>query len=197
MKHIVMCVVSLTLLILLGCESSSQGEVAEITEEATVQETTLTPTDLPVDDIGDATSEFTPHPTTQPVLVAESVVLTIITRGGLCQYGMCYQEATIQADGHFRVEIGLSEPITRQGMLDVARIQEIQQEVARTDFAAIRAVPFMDVCPTAYDGQEFIYTFYVEDGLEQLSSCEFVLDDNHPLLRLIYRLQAQLAEQIQ
>ncbi len=168
-----------------------------MTEQATIHETTLTPTVFSIDDTGDATSEFTPPPATQSALDTEAVVLNIITRGGLCAYGMCHQAVTIRADGHFRVEIGLSEPMTRQGMLDVARIQEIQQAVERTDFAAIRAVPFMDVCPTAYDGQEHIYTFYVEDGFEELSSCEFVLDDNHPLFRLIYRLQAQLAEQIQ
>ena len=45
----------------------------------------------------------------------------------------------------------------------------------------MRAVPFLDECPTAFDGQEVIFEFGAPTGIERISSCETRVDPAMPL----------------
>jgi hypothetical protein len=81
---------------------------------------------------------------------------------------------------------------TSEGVLTAAQMAELRDLVEQTDFEAIRAVTFTELCPTAYDGQESIYTFYTSHGEEVLSSCESQIDTNLPLFRWIEELIADL-----
>jgi hypothetical protein len=72
----------------------------------------------------------------------------------------------------------------------VALVDAVRTEVARADFAAIKAKPFTGTCPTAYDGSEVTYTFAAASGSQVLPSCKYALDARHPLFVAARRLLA-------
>jgi hypothetical protein len=49
----------------------------------------------------------------------------------------------------------------------------------------MRAKPFTGTCPTAFDGQEVIFTFTLATGDIRLASCESDLDPDHELFRAL------------
>ena len=51
----------------------------------------------------------------------------------------------------------------------------IADQVGRTNWDAVRAVPFTGECPTAFDGQKHIYGFPAPGGDLVFDSCEFDL----------------------
>jgi hypothetical protein len=102
--------------------------------------------------------------------------------GGLCPYGDCRTELTFEIDGRYVAREG--DTITRHGTADEVRLVQLAQDINEADFNEIKAHPFVDECPTAYDGVEVTYTFYTSHGIEVVRSCEFVIDHNHPLFQL-------------
>ena len=60
-------------------------------------------------------------------------------------------------------------------------IESLQTEVEQADYVAIRGRPFTGECPTAFDGQEVIYTFHVTTGDREIASCEVAIDPADPL----------------
>ena len=57
--------------------------------------------------------------------------------------------------------------------------------LAVADFEAIRSHPFRGECPTAFDGQEVIYTFATPSGPERISSCEVEIEPEDPLFAAV------------
>jgi hypothetical protein len=64
-----------------------------------------------------------------------------------------------------------------------ALVAALRAEIDRANFPLILSHPFRDTCPTAYDGQETIYTFTHMQGtaFERIGSCDVVIDPHHPL----------------
>ncbi len=62
-----------------------------------------------------------------------------------------------------------------------AQLAEIDTAIKLTDFAVLRAHPFTGECPTAFDGQEIVYTFAAPSGTERIASCEVDIDEGLPL----------------
>ncbi len=62
-------------------------------------------------------------------------------------------------------------------------VEAIQIEIDQANFPLILSRPFIDTCPTAYDGQETIYVFTAAQGtrFERIASCEVEVDPSHPL----------------
>jgi|GEM_PF-5288413 len=96
-------------------------------------------------------------------------LVIIRNEGGLCVYGGCWSEATIFTDGTWEYEDG--QGVFVEGQLDKYYVDEIILQVANIEFKVAKAHLFTDTCPTAYDGQKSIYTFYTELGKETVDSC--------------------------
>ncbi len=121
----------------------------------------------------------TPKPTAPVDKVAETMV-SITKHGGLCQTGKeCSSSRNILADG--TIQNGKE---TKK--LTPEQTKKLKDLIASTDFAAIKAKPFLGTCPIAYDGQETTYLFYTNDGAkEEIPSCKYEIDPNQPLIKFI------------
>ncbi len=124
-----------------------------------------------------------PHASVEPKIGAHDTILTIRTRGGMCMNGECWSEKQIKADGSFTAAEGTGAQKT--GTLDAAKVAELPQQIAATDFEQIKAQPFTGTCPIAYDGQEYIYTFQTLSGPQTIESCTVQIDENSPLFQNI------------
>lgn len=124
-----------------------------------------------------------PQPSTAPKIGAQDSILTIRTRGGMCVNGECWSEKQIKADGSFTAAD--STGAQTNGTLDAAKVAELTQQIAATDFEQIKAQPFTGTCPIAYDGQEYIYTFQTLSGPQTIESCAVGIDENSPLFQNI------------
>ena len=112
---------------------------------------------------------------------AEALV-TVETRGGECPAGACGQTITIDRDG--RVHLA-AKPPNDLGSVTPEVLTTLQTLIATTDFTAIKSRPFTGDCPTAYDGQETIYSFSTPGGVETIASCTFAIDSSMPLFTTV------------
>jgi len=101
-------------------------------------------------------------------------LLSVEWRGGLCQYGGCTTVLEVSSDGSYRLVEGDGRETS--GSLAADLVGPLSEEIEAADFDAARAQDFAEICPTAYDGQEVIYTFHARAGDERLSTCEYVIE---------------------
>jgi len=109
-------------------------------------------------------------------------LFTRVNNGGLCPEGACHYETKVTMDGKFTSGNGASATLT------VEELNHFKQIINTTDFEKIRAVPFTDICPAAYDGPWLIFTFYTTHGEERLDSCESLIDDTTEPFKIIEQL---------
>lgn len=131
----------------------------------------------------DTTPVASPAGSPAPKIGANAPILTIRTRGGMCVNGECWSEKQINVDGSFTAAD--STGAKTQGSLDAARVAELTQQIAATDFDQLKAQPFTGTCPIAYDGQEYVYTFQTMSGQQVIESCAVGIDENSPLFQNI------------
>jgi hypothetical protein len=105
-------------------------------------------------------------------------LVTLETRGGECPAGACGQTTVIERDGRVHTTAPVAADL---GTVPAPALEALRIEVDQADFAAIAARPFTGECPTAYDGQETIYTFGTAAGPVRLASCEVAIDEDDPL----------------
>jgi hypothetical protein len=117
-------------------------------------------------------------PVATPLASPTGPLVTVETRGGECAAGPCGQTITIDRDG--RVHLA-AKPPNELGQLTPDVLRNLERLIATTDFGAIKSHPFTGECPTAYDGQETIYTFSAPGGVETIASCTVVVDPSLPL----------------
>jgi hypothetical protein len=120
--------------------------------------------------VGACSSQTTPSPSTP--------ILTVEARGGECPGVPCDMTTTVERDG--RVHIS-AKPPNDVGVVPAGALAALDAAIRTTDFAALRSHPFTGQCPTAFDGQELIFTFGASSGLERISSCEVAIDYGSPL----------------
>jgi hypothetical protein len=118
-------------------------------------------------------------PPTPAAPALPTALLKITTTGGLCPYGLCQTEFEMETDGHYVAREGGA--VVAEGVVEAAPLAAFNAAVQTADFAALKAQPFTDTCPSAYDGSEVIYTFYTAAGPEVISACAYVVDPQHPL----------------
>lgn len=114
------------------------------------------------------------------------VVLRIHATGGLCPYGACHSELFIYDNGAGLLREGPEEKpftITPEELIELVTL------IKTTDFDDLRKDKFTGMCPTAYDGAAFTYSFSTPHGEEILGSCEHVIDAQRPLFKVIQRIQ--------
>jgi hypothetical protein len=113
-------------------------------------------------------------------LPAAELVAKVQFQGGLCKIGgACASTLIIYSDAHYHNENG-------NGQVDAGQLAQLQQQIAAADFAAIKAMPFTDTCPTAYDGQEATYYFY--DHGKQVAvirSCQTAINLDQPPFKVL------------
>lgn len=111
----------------------------------------------------------------QPVVVVE-------WHGGLCaDGGECRNAMVIRDDGSI---VDPAQPMI-PAQADPGLFARLRAAIAATDLRAMQARPFTGICPTAFDGQEAVFTFRVPGGELQLASCASDLDPEHELFRAI------------
>ncbi|MFH1111584.1 MAG: hypothetical protein V1712_00750 [Patescibacteria group bacterium] len=121
----------------------------------------------------------------EPVVASTPEKLfTIESTGGRCTYGLCSRKDTLYRDGSFTREDGsTTTPITTQ--LNQANMEVVTRLIDTADFETINLRKFTGICPIAYDGQEYIYTFYVGSDIEVVDSCKTMIDYNYDLFTAI------------
>jgi hypothetical protein len=108
--------------------------------------------------------------------------VSVETRGGECASGLCSHLLNIEADGRIHEVIPKDEVL---GNVSPELVDALQVEVERANYQLIRSRPFIGTCPTAYDGQETIYTFHVSRGDQVIASCKVAIDPKHPLFQAV------------
>ncbi len=107
-----------------------------------------------------------------------SPLVTVTTQGGECFAPPCGSTFVIERDGTVRTA---DKPPNALGSVPADVLAALDAAIKTTDFAAVRAIPFKGECPTAFDGQEWIYEFGAPAGVERIASCETNVDPAHPL----------------
>jgi hypothetical protein len=119
------------------------------------------------------------------------LVMRVIATGGLCPYGACRSEIMLFEDGAGTFSEGSKKRSFAIGSEEVSALVAL---IGNTDFEALRKNKFTGMCPTAYDGQEFIYSFPTARGEEILDSCKTAIDEQSPLFKAIQKLRAKHAQ---
>jgi hypothetical protein len=148
------------------------------------------PSEHPSTELPPTVQPISPPPS--PSVVAQrGPVVGIRSFGGLCPGGVvCQSELTIFADGTYLVvHDDMSES---GGQLNPGKVEALVDIIRQTDFEAVRARPFTGTCPTAYDGQESVFAFYTESGVEEVDSCQTEIDSNSPLFRSLLELETAI-----
>jgi hypothetical protein len=101
---------------------------------------------------------------------SDALLVSVERSGGECPDGMCSSRLDLYGDG--RVEA--SDGTVRR--VDGDTVRRLTAAIAVADWNAILARPFTGQCPTAYDGQEHIYTFATAGGPVVVASCTTQID---------------------
>lgn len=115
-------------------------------------------------------------------------ILFLRGSGGLCTYGMCWNQYKVYSNGYWEYTNGQGETLNNSGQLDKEVIDNLIEQILQTDFNALREHKFNDICPTAYDGQQNIFTFSTGSTIERIDSCETDIR-NTTLFEMIYSLK--------
>jgi hypothetical protein len=112
-------------------------------------------------------------------------IVTVEAHGGMCLEGECRSVVAIEADGR----VHQVEPEERRiSQVTGESIDVLRAAIGITDFDAIRSRPFLGECPTAFDGQELVYTIATPRGAERIASCDVEVDPDAPLFAAIHAI---------
>jgi hypothetical protein len=105
-------------------------------------------------------------------------LLTVETRGGECLNAPCGSTVTIERDGTVH---SAAKPPNDLGTIPPDQLTALDAAIKTTDFAVLMNRPFTGECPTAFDGQEYIFEFGAPGGTQRMASCEVEVDFRSPL----------------
>jgi hypothetical protein len=116
---------------------------------------------------------------------ADGPLVTVEATGGMCRAGTCRSVIAIELDGR----VHQTEPEESDiHQVTAESIDVLQTAIDITDFEAIRSRPFLGTCPTAFDGQELVYTIATPHGAERIASCDVEVDPQAPLFVAIHAI---------
>jgi hypothetical protein len=108
---------------------------------------------------------------------------TVELRGGECAApATCDTVITLDASGRIHLN---AKPPNDLGTASASELKALQDAIDSTDFDALRNPAFTGTCPTAYDGQELLFSFTTAHGVERLESCKSALDYNAPVFKAL------------
>lgn len=119
----------------------------------------------------------------------DALVIRVGYNGGLCPYGVCTSQWELSRDGSYFYITGSESTSSIEGGVSVNIVNDLEQLIAETDFDAIKNDLFTDICPTAYDGQEVTYQFFLDERVENISTCVYNLAGSSELIRAIDEIQ--------
>jgi hypothetical protein len=109
---------------------------------------------------------------------AAGPLLTVELRGGHCIDGPCGTTVTLDRDGRVH---GATKPPNDLGAVPGDQLRVLDRLIATTDYSIVRSRPFVGDCPTAFDGQEFVFSFAAPGGVQRIASCDVAIDYGLPL----------------
>jgi len=116
---------------------------------------------------------------------SDGPLVTVEAIGGMCPTGTCRSVVAIEADGR----VHQTEPEAIEiSQVTAESIDVLRTAIGSTDFDAIRSRPFLGTCPTAFDGQELVYTIAMPNGSERIASCDVEVDPQAPLFVAIHAI---------
>lgn len=115
---------------------------------------------------------------TVPLPVANGPLLTVESRGGECMAGPCGSTVVIERDGKVHSADKLPNDL---GILPPEQLAALDTVIKATDFAVLANRPFTGECPTAFDGQEYIFEFGAPNGTQRIATCEVAVDYGSPV----------------
>lgn len=122
---------------------------------------------------------FIPLESRAPIPSAKPIaIVSIETRGGECPDGACGRLVAIDDDGSLDEVIPTDRVL---GTVPAPLLDALRIEIEQANYPLLQSRPFTGECPTAFDGQETIYTFHATTGDEVFASCKVAIDPNHPL----------------
>ena len=113
-----------------------------------------------------------------PVPGAVGPLLTVETRGGECFAAPCGSIVVVERDGSVH---SAAKPPNALGTVSPEKLAALDAAIKTTDFAALKSRPFTGECPTAFDGQEFVFEFGAPGGTQRMATCEVEVDYGSPL----------------
>lgn len=106
---------------------------------------------------------------------------TIEYTNGLCG-AACYGINVLYEDG----TIHQGSETKHASAADLRRMKSL---IEKANFDSIKSQPFTGRCPTASNGQERTYTFYMSDGKsESLRSCKYVINPKSDPFATLHRI---------
>jgi hypothetical protein len=119
-------------------------------------------------------------PILHPDQIQRTPLVKVYTHGGLCPTGECRSEIVINLDGTFVYIPDLNtkgvESTRIEGSVSVEKLSFLKQAIEQSNFPKLKEKKFTELCPTAYDGFEGVYTFYVGNTTEEIASCTVAID---------------------
>jgi hypothetical protein len=116
----------------------------------------------------------------EPVYYPQSKPLVkVTTTGGMCVYVACGAVTTVDTLGNLIRKDGSGKESIKK--IDFTEISDLRSLVEGTNYEGMRRFPFTGTCPTAYDGTQYIYEFYVHGKVEILDMCKTNINYDDPL----------------
>jgi hypothetical protein len=110
--------------------------------------------------------------------------------GGLCAPGtQCTSEMTIKRNGNYVDKSPQNPNGDITGTIAIEKMNILADIIEKTDFEEMRKAPFAGTCPTAFDGQQIVYTFFTSHGIEKIDSCKTQINENSPLFMQLFTLE--------
>jgi hypothetical protein len=94
----------------------------------------------------------------------------------------CGMTVTLDTDGTVR---SAAKPPNELGTVPEVDVAGLTDLIATTDFNALRSHAFTGTCPVAFDGQEAVYEFTTDHGVERIESCTTEVDLKAPLFAAV------------
>ena len=111
-------------------------------------------------------------------VVGSGPLLTVETRGGECANAPCGSTVIVERDGSVHAA---AKPPNALGTIPADQLTALASAIKVTDFALLKSHAFTGECPTAFDGQEFIFEFGAPGGTQRIATCEVDVDYGSPL----------------
>jgi hypothetical protein len=113
-----------------------------------------------------------------PLPAGSGALVSVELRGGECFAAPCGTTIFVERDGRVH---GATKPPNDLGTVAPDALAVLDAAIRATDFTALRSHPFTGQCPTAFDGQEIVFTFGAPGGVQRIASCEVDIDWGQPL----------------
>ena len=111
-------------------------------------------------------------------VVGGGPLLTVETRGGECINAPCGSTVIVERDGSVHAA---AKPPNALGTIPADQLTALISAIKLTDFEALKSHAFTGQCPTAFDGQEYIFEFAAPTGTQRIATCEVAVDYGSPL----------------